>query len=519
VDGALLAGPRTGKEYAKFTLKKGLPTDQRPRAMAIENTPHSVDDFDGVIKEGYGKGEKRLVYSGNDVIKVGGSRQIGRINGHEHDADRAGLHYDFVAEGVDPHTRAFEVNIPNGVLKGRYAFRQAFEKNRYLVVRMKDESVLVAKPDIHLKPKEFLATIRGMPTTVEWKADGCFTGEARVLTWNGELVRIKDIVDGNQDPILVGLDKDGKPVPTKITNRFNNGKKTSWIELELGCQRAPRGGSGFGKRPKKNRMVVTPNHHILIDGKYAAAETAKKDSVITTIELQPPDELIQLMRSGLLGDGSISKDGSSWSYQEGHKRSHLNYVAELRGHFGNCGVMAANTTSGFGTRMCWLKSRAYKCLGQLRSVWYPSGKKRVPQDLSWFNDRVVAKWFMDDGSRTHTPRSGRNRTGQRDRAIFSTHGFPKQDVERLSNKLQKMYGVSCSVEYSKGWYIRINAGRNNEIAAFWKRIAPYVFPLMRYKLPEKYRPASYIGLPAAFERLVAVDAHVSVPSARVRDMS
>ena len=37
VDGALLAGPRTGKEYAKFTLKKGLPTDQRPRTLAVEN--------------------------------------------------------------------------------------------------------------------------------------------------------------------------------------------------------------------------------------------------------------------------------------------------------------------------------------------------------------------------------------------------------------------------------------------------------------------------------------------------
>jgi len=54
VDGALLAGPRTGKEYAKFTLKKGLPTDQRPRTLAVENEPHSVDDFNGVIKEGYG---------------------------------------------------------------------------------------------------------------------------------------------------------------------------------------------------------------------------------------------------------------------------------------------------------------------------------------------------------------------------------------------------------------------------------------------------------------------------------
>ena len=160
VDGALLAGPRTEKEYAKYTLKKGLPTEQRPRTLAVENQPHSVDDFNGVIKEGYGKGEKRLIYSGTGVIKVGGNNQLGKINVHAHDAEKAGLHYDFVAEGVDPHTESFEVNIPNGALKGSYAFRQAFEKNRYLVVRMKDNSVLVAKPDIHLKPPEFLKTVQ-----------------------------------------------------------------------------------------------------------------------------------------------------------------------------------------------------------------------------------------------------------------------------------------------------------------------------------------------------------------------
>ena len=180
VDGALLAGPRTGKEYAKFTLKKGLPTDQRPRTLAVENEPHSVDDFNGVIKEGYGKGEKRLIYSGTGVIKVGGSCQLGKINVHEHDAEKAGFHYDFVAEGVDPHTESFEVNIANGVLKGRYAFRQAFEKNRYLVVRLKDNSVLVAKPDIHLKPPEFLKTLRqsGRPVSVEWKDDGSLANVA-----------------------------------------------------------------------------------------------------------------------------------------------------------------------------------------------------------------------------------------------------------------------------------------------------------------------------------------------------
>ena len=180
VDGALLAGLRTGKEYAEFTLKKSLPTDQRPRTLAVENVPHSVDDFDGVIKEGYGKGEKRLIYSGTGVIKVGGSRQLGKINVHAHDAERAGFHYDFVAEGIDPHTKSFEVNIPNSVLKGRYAFRQAFEKNRYLIVRLKDNSVLVAKPDIHLKPPEFLKTLSDStrPVSVEWKDDGSLANVA-----------------------------------------------------------------------------------------------------------------------------------------------------------------------------------------------------------------------------------------------------------------------------------------------------------------------------------------------------
>ena len=70
VDGVLLTGSRIGKEYAKFTLKKGLPTDHRSMSLAVENQPHSVDDFDGVIKEGYGKGEKRLIYAGDTVVKL-----------------------------------------------------------------------------------------------------------------------------------------------------------------------------------------------------------------------------------------------------------------------------------------------------------------------------------------------------------------------------------------------------------------------------------------------------------------
>ena len=180
VDGALLAGPRTAKEYAKFTLKKGLPTEERPRSLAVENVPHSVDGFDGGIEEGYGKGEKRLLYAGTGVIRTGGSSRLGKINVHAHDAEKAGLHYDFVAEGVNPHTDSFEVIIPNGALKGRYAFRQAFEKGQHLVLRMKDNSALVEKPNIHLKPPEFLKPLADStrPVSVEWKDDGSLANVA-----------------------------------------------------------------------------------------------------------------------------------------------------------------------------------------------------------------------------------------------------------------------------------------------------------------------------------------------------
>ena len=90
------------------------------------------------------------------------------------------MHYDFVAEEIDPHTGSFEVNIPNGAPKGRYASRQAFETGQYLVTRMKDKSALVEKPDIHLKPQEFLKIVSqsGRAASVEWKDDGSLSNVA-----------------------------------------------------------------------------------------------------------------------------------------------------------------------------------------------------------------------------------------------------------------------------------------------------------------------------------------------------
>ena len=181
VDGAAVDGPVPGA-WAKYAIPKGLPAEEGERRMAIENQPHRVDDFDGVIEEGYGKGLKKLVYSGKVAVKIDGETAMRKINIHRHDADRAGTHYDLVCEGVPQGTERWELNIPNGPFKGRYAFVDAsgalstgeYNEGR-LITRMADRGVRLDKPDYRLKDRAWLESeVRRNPGrySVERKYDG-----------------------------------------------------------------------------------------------------------------------------------------------------------------------------------------------------------------------------------------------------------------------------------------------------------------------------------------------------------
>jgi hypothetical protein len=151
--------------WAKYALPKGLPTEEGERRLAIENDPHYVDDFDGEIAAGYGKGTKTLLTSDVGVVKIAGRSQLGKINYHHHEADVAGPHYDLVATGIKPNTPEWELHIPRGEHQGRYAFRQTDRGT--LVIRMKDRTVLCAKPDYRLKSRDFLLEVERDPSSLD----------------------------------------------------------------------------------------------------------------------------------------------------------------------------------------------------------------------------------------------------------------------------------------------------------------------------------------------------------------
>jgi hypothetical protein len=157
IDGAILRGINIyNNSGAKFAMRNGLP-GVGERRLAIENEPHALDGFDGVIKSGYGKGTKKIVYKGNAIMKVKGISSVTEVEYHIHQADRAGLHFDLAIGGLPKNSGLFELNIGRGSAKGRYSFVPT-EKG-YIVSQMKDRGISNPKPTYNLKQDEFIHSL------------------------------------------------------------------------------------------------------------------------------------------------------------------------------------------------------------------------------------------------------------------------------------------------------------------------------------------------------------------------
>lgn len=335
--------------------------------------------------------------------------------------------------------------------------------------------------NLNEKEECMLSSLPNEPFEVYTKEDGCFLYRTKINTWDNKTICIGDIVSKKEDPILIGMNENGELVPTKIIKRFNNGTKKNWMEIETECPVSKKTGSG----KHKNKIKITKNHHMFINGKFVPAIDANIGDNLTTWEFIPCDKTIHFIKSSLLGDGSITKSYNSVRFSEGHKIDHLEFLDFIKKSLGENLIKERTVISGYGTKMMQISSMAFKSLKFLRSEWYKNGKKIIPYDLDWMDDFSVAKWMMDDGCLSHS-------NFQKDRAIFSTNGFYKKDTLRLSKKLEEMYGVSCSLGFKSGWYIRVNSGKNNSISNMWKKITPHIIPAMRYKVPEEYRNMPYL---------------------------
>lgn len=313
----------------------------------------------------------------------------------------------------------------------------------------------------------------GHTFTVMEKVDGCFLGNQLIETWDGESVKIREIVRGNINPTLIGVDSDGNIVPCYVTETFNNGTKYDWIDIHFdSIKKANFVG-------KSGKLRTTINHKIFTsEMKEVPAYELKQGDLVLMQEPQYCEKAIHYFRSGMLGDGHIGGKGH-FSYNESHVTKHSEYMDYIKSIFKNVNFSCRKQISGYGSEIEHIKIFSTNQIKQMRTEWYDENGVKLPEDISWIDDFSVAKWYMDDGSLSHSDK-------QKDRATFATNAFSENDVNRLAKKLIELYGVDCTVYFSKGWCIRVNYSKGT-IHNFWKAVAKHVIPSQRYKLPVEYR--------------------------------
>lgn len=304
----------------------------------------------------------------------------------------------------------------------------------------------------------------------------CFTKDTKLNLWDGGTITIGEIVDGKIYPTLIGRNEEGNLVPSKVLAGHNFGPKDKWMKIKLSNHIDPT------IKAHHNTMTVTPGHHIVINGEYSQAGYLKTGDRLTSFERSPSKRVMHFIKSSLLGDGCIVKNGKSAAYKEAHCGQD-GYAKSIWYALGDCAGKSEYYVSGYGSQGVIVRSKTYKSLRVIRDEWYIDGVKTLPADLSWVDDFTIAKWYMDDGSLGKRTYGGA--------ANFATNGFTEVEVNRLASILTTMYGVETKVYFSKGWCLTVNKGKTNQIDKMWKAIAPYIHPSLKYKLPEEYRDIEY----------------------------
>jgi hypothetical protein len=305
--------------------------------------------------------------------------------------------------------------------------------------------------------------------TITQKLHGCLASDTWITLADGSRKPIKEVVESKQYTHVLGVTENGDLAPTKILNKFNNGPANDWIIVQVT--------QNVDKNCAPRKIQVTPNHKFYVKGKgYVRADELKEDDKLVFIKPKLKLTYMQehVLIGKMLGDGSFNrKKMISFAHKEDHKE-YLEYTRSMLGWV--AGNAQKNQISGYGTVMCRANTLSLDCIADLCKNWSISGgKKIVPKDLQ-LNPISMAFWYMDDGSLSH-------HNSQEDRAAFATNGFSLEDVQVLERELLK-FGIKVTIRNSKGFRLYLNKDAADKMFTL---IAPYVPPVMQYKLPKRYR--------------------------------
>ena len=208
------------------------------------------------------------------------------------------------------------------------------------------------------------------------------------------------------------------------------------------------------------------------------------------------DKQIVFLLGTLLGDGSLAKGGLFVCNHCAKQKTYISHKMDviktiLPPNYELAPISGTATKGGCIHHGFQIKTQQNKNLKEMHSIFYPNGTKIFPYEYlssSSFNEKSLAYWYMDDGSRNGNS------------AILSTYGFGFAGNAKILAFLKEKFGLIGTLIEDKGksrsedarHFIRFST---DEAVKFFTIVSPYIAYGMEYKIPAAYRSQLRLGFP------------------------
>lgn len=117
----------------------------------------------------------------------------------------------------------------------------------------------------------------------------------------------------------------------------------------------------------------------------------------------------------------------------------------------------------------YFHTKSFREFGILHSYFYKNGVKIFPENIfEMLTPRMLAVWFMDDGSNTF------------ESYTLNTHGFSTEEQKLIANFFRRCYGIHATIVKDRTKQ-KLYIGRN-DYDRFRTIVKPYIIPSMIYKI-------------------------------------
>lgn len=310
---------------------------------------------------------------------------------------------------------------------------------------------------------------------VTLKMHGCFNFETFVNLWNeNKSKRISKIKKGDT---VIGF-KDGKFVPSKVLEVYNNGKESDWVHLKISRK-------GMPGEPESN--IKCTHDHLFWDcikGEYTKAEDLVEGNKIGFVKKTPilSEDHKAILLGMYLGDSYLCVREKVAKLEFGYKEEHeeyLDYITSMLGELGH--KDNRHYVSGYGTPM--RKGMTKECLSIKKYFdsildTTESENKLTEKIIDYFTPLSLAFLYMDDGSLLHSDL-------QKDRGNIAICDYNEHDSLIIQKCLKKL-GINSTYYTDSRGHSRLRILTDSSKKMF-DMIEKYVPSVLRYKLPEEYR--------------------------------